>query len=85
MRRHCQRAAAPQKILPGAILKSCPLKLLFQIPQAQPQSRRPAVRAVAAAIDQMAALQQRFDLDRGQRITGFDGGFTCHHVEDFVQ
>ena len=66
-------------------LKPSPLELFFQIAQGHSQSGWPAVGAVAAAVDEMAAGQQGIDLGGGEGVAGFDGGFAGHHVEDFVQ
>ncbi len=45
----------------------------------------PAVRAVAASVDEMTAGEQGVDLGGGERIARLDGRFAGHHVENFVQ
>src|SRR4051812_23640176 len=63
----------------------CPLELLLKIAKRKPKRCRPAVRAVAAAVDQLAAGEQGFDLAGGERVARFHRGFAGHHVEHFVQ
>src|SRR5205823_7744416 len=61
------------------------LELLFQVTQAQAQRGRPAVRAVARAVDQLPPGEQRLDLRRRERVAGLHRRLARHHVQDFVE
>src|SRR5687767_13388466 len=73
------------RVLRGSILKARSLELFFQVAQRKPQRGRPAVRAVARALDEVAPRQQRRDLRGRQRVAGLYGGLAGHHVEDLVE
>jgi len=66
-------------------LEAGALELFFEVAEGEAQRGGAAVGAVAGAIDEFAAGEQRFDLAGGERVSGFDGGFARHHVEDFVE
>jgi len=43
------------------------------------------MRAVAAAVDEVATSEKRVDLGGGKGVAGFDGGLAGHHVQDLVE
>src|SRR5258705_5408510 len=65
--------------------ESRPLELLFQVAEREPQGRRPSVRAIARALDQLPAGEQGLDFGGGQGVAGLHRGLAGHHVEDLVE
>ena len=59
--------------------------MFFQVFEGEAERGGPAVGAIAGAIDEMSAGEERFDFAGREGVAGFDGGFAGHHVEDFVE